>query len=195
MAIQQTLKYEADVDKDFGRWVAEAIGGEKIQHCIQCGTCSSSCPLSFYMDYPPRQLIYLAREGFKEEVLGSFTIWLCASCYECTVQCPKGIAVTDIMYSLKQRAIQERRAPKGFSIPILAREFFKMVRRNGRTSEIRLVLRLFLKTKWWQMWRMRRLGWGLLRTGRFSLKKESIRNPREIAALLDAVGNGKEVVR
>lgn len=193
MAIQQTLKYEADIDGNFAQWIVAGTGGEKLRQCIQCGTCSSSCPLSLYMDYTPRRLIHLAREGFKEEVLGSFTIWLCASCYECTVQCPKQIEVTEVMYRFKQRAIQEGRHPRNFPIPILAREFFRMVRADGRTAELRLVLRLFLRTRWRQLWRMRGLGWDLVRTGRFSLRRETIRGRREVAALLDAVNADKEV--
>jgi len=145
------------------------------------------------MDYTPRRLIHLAREGFKDEVLGSFTIWLCASCYECMVQCPKDIAVTEVMYRFKQRAIQEGRYPRKFPIPILAREFFRMVRADGRTAELRLVLRLFLRTRWRQLWRMRGLGWSLARTGRFTLKRERIRGRGEVAALLDAVAADKEV--
>jgi len=187
------MKYEADRDKEFAHWVTGVVGAEKIRQCIQCGMCSATCPLSIYMDYTPRRLIHLAREGFKQEVLGSFAIWLCASCYSCTVECPKQIKVTDVMYALKRRAIQEGAYPKRLPIPVLAREFYKMVRGHGRITEGRLVFNLFLKTNLLKMLGMTRLGLGLLRTGRFSFFKESIKHRKELGALLDAVKSSKGV--
>ena len=197
MPIKQTIKYEADRDPEFARWVSTVIGGEKIRQCIQCGLCSATCPMSLYMDYTPRRLFHLAREGFKQEVLSSFTIWLCASCYACTVECPKQIKGTDVMYALKRRAIQEGIYPKRFAIPVLAREFFKIVRSKGRVSESWLVINLFLRTNVFKFFGMIRLGMGLLRTGRFSLKMEKMKNKQSLQALLDAVEaeEKKEVAR
>ena len=103
--LQRTIKYDADRVKGFGREVMNVPGCEQLESCIQCGTCSGVCPLSIYMDYTPRQVMALTRGDFKNEVLKSHTIWLCASCYACTVECPREIRITDIMYELKQRAI------------------------------------------------------------------------------------------
>lgn len=185
--IKRTIKYEADRVRGFGREVMDVPGCEQLEGCIQCGTCSGVCPLSIYMDYTPRQVMALTRSDFKNEVLGSITIWLCASCYACTVECPREIRITDIMYELKQRAIHEGRYPKRFPIPVLAREFSDMVRKWGRVSETLLVMRLYLKTNPFAAFGMTRLGMGLMRTGRFSLKQERIEKRAELARLLDAV--------
>jgi heterodisulfide reductase subunit C len=136
------------------------------------------------MDRSPRQILYLAREGFRNEVLGSFTLWLCTSCYTCTVRCPRGIHVTDLMYALKRRAMEEGRYPKRFAIPVLAREFRRMVRERGRITEARLVLRLLLRTDPLRLGRMLPMGRDLLRTGRFSLRSERVRDPQRLAGLL-----------
>ena len=88
MEIQRTIKYDADRVKGFGREVMSVPGCEQLESCIQCGTCSGVCPLSIYMDYTPRQVMALTRGDFKNEVLKSHTIWLCASCYACTVGMP-----------------------------------------------------------------------------------------------------------
>lgn len=185
--IRRTIKYESDCVRGFGRRVMAVPGCEQLQNCIQCGTCSGVCPLSIYMDYTPRQIMALTREDFKNEVLRSHTIWLCASCYACTVECPQGIRITDIMYELKQRAIHQGVYPKRFPIPVLAREFNAMVRRNGRISELLLVARLFLKTSWLAALSNWRLGIDLVRTGRFSLRSERIRNPGDLDRMLAAV--------
>lgn len=185
--IHRTIKYESDRVPGFGRDVMGVPGCEQLEWCIQCGTCSGVCPLSIYMDQTPRQVMALTRADFKHEVLHSHTIWLCASCYACTVECPQGIRITDIMYELKQRAIQEGGYPRRFPIPVLAHEFTSMVRKNGRISELLLVFRLFFKTSWIAALANWRLGVDLLRTGRFSILPERIRQHGDIAKMLDAI--------
>jgi len=189
MEFQRTIKYEADRVKGFGREVMNVPGCEQLESCIQCGTCSGVCPLSIYMDYSPRQVMALTRADFKNEVLRSHTIWLCASCYDCTVECPRQIRITDIMYELKQRAIHEGIFPKGFTIPNLAKSFYEMVHKNGRITESLLVSQMLLKTGLTKavknglgMWK---LGLGLLRTGRFSLKPEKIKRQEELTKMLE----------
>jgi heterodisulfide reductase subunit C len=83
-------------------------GGEKIKACLQCATCTGSCPLSYAMDITPRQLIALFRAGDIEDILKSRTIWICASCYTCQARCPAGIKVTDIIYALKRTAMERK---------------------------------------------------------------------------------------
>jgi heterodisulfide reductase subunit C len=186
------IKNEADLDVNFARWVKQIHGAEHLKECIQCGVCSGSCPLGMYMDYSPRRLIHIAKEGFREEVLGSLTIWLCTSCYACTVSCPREIKVTDIIYALKRRAIEEKVYPKRFPIPTLAKEFGKMVRGKGRITEARLVINVFMKTSILRAFGMSRLGMDLMRTGRFSLKSESVKNRGQIEKLMRALENSKE---
>lgn len=189
--IERTIKYESDRSVGFGRDVMRVPGCEQLENCIQCGTCSGVCPLSIYMDHSPRQVMALTRADFRDEVLRSHTIWLCASCYACTVECPQQIRITDIMYELKQRAIDAGIYPRRFPIPVLAHEFTRMVRQHGRITELVLVIRLFLKTDWFAALGNWRLGIDLMRTGRFSLLTERIRRHGDIARMLDAVDQPK----
>ena len=121
-------------------------GGEKIKECIQCGTCSGSCPTSYAMDYTPREIIAALRAGLLEKVLKSNTIWLCTSCYSCTVRCPSGIKLTDVMYELKRLAIEFGLTPKGAKAPVVAELFADIVNKKGRIAEVPLVSRFMLKT-------------------------------------------------
>jgi len=187
MPLEQKIKYEGDCDKEFAAWVTSQTGGENLRHCIQCGICSATCPLALYMDYTPRRLINLAREGFKKEVLSSFTIWLCASCYACRVECPKEIQVTDIMYLLKRKAIEEGVFPRSFPIPVLAREFGRMIFMFGRVNETLLVTDLFLRTNWFRFLSMTGLGLNLMRTGRMSLLPDHIKKRGELRKVLNAL--------
>jgi quinone-modifying oxidoreductase, subunit QmoC len=183
----QKLKYEAELDPAFADQISAMPGGEKLANCIQCGTCSGMCPLSTYMDYTPRRIVAMVRAGFKGEVLSSYTSWLCASCYACTVECPKGIKITDIMYAIKRRAIQDKVYPKRFPIPVLAKEFFANVISNGRSTDMLVVMKLFLKTAPLAMMNQAAMGMKLFFQGRIGLKMESIRGKKELQTVLNAL--------
>ena len=138
------------------------------------------------MDLTPRRVMHLVREGFRDEVLSSQTIWLCSSCYSCTVECPRGIQITDVMYALKREAIEQGVYPKRFPIPVLAEQFQRMVKESGRTSETRLAMRLFLRTSWLEILRGWRLGINLMRTGRLGLfERQHVREPGRLARMLN----------
>ena len=191
MKIQRKVKYEEEIDKNFLDEVKEMSGCDEIDRCIQCGTCSSSCPMSVYMDYPPRKIIALIKNGFKEEALKSFTIWLCPSCYTCQVRCPAKIKITDVMYALKRRAIEDKVYPSRFAIPVLAKEMHKLIAKNGRNSELWLVLNMYLKSKNpLGLLKMAPMGLSLMKTGRMSLKKEKIKNRKQLRKLLKTVKEG-----
>ncbi|HHM24360.1 MAG TPA: 4Fe-4S dicluster domain-containing protein [Bacteroidetes bacterium] len=188
MAIERKVKYEKELDHSFPEWVSTVPGGEHIKECIQCGTCSGICPLSIYMDLTPRRIIAMIDGGFKDEVLRSFSVWLCASCYACTVNCPKDIKITDVMYALKRRAIEERIFPDHkFTIPVLAKSFGDLVRKNGRSTESWLVIKLALKTSLLRLFSMAPLGLKLMKTGRMPLKHEKVQNREQIKKIFQAL--------
>ncbi|MDO8834130.1 MAG: 4Fe-4S dicluster domain-containing protein [Vicinamibacterales bacterium] len=180
-------RYAEDVNPAFPADIMARPGGEALRDCIQCGTCSGACPMSVYMDLTPRRIIALTRAGLERDVLQSGTPWLCASCYECQVRCPRGVKVTDIMYALKRRAIDKGQYPKRFPIPVLARAFHNMVATRGRNSESWLVVELMLKTNPLGLLKMAPLGLKLIATGRMVFTREKIHHVRQLKKVLDAV--------
>jgi len=187
MATEPMIRTEADRDPGFSAWFTDLVGEEKLRECIHCGVCSGSCPLSSHMDFGPRKLMYLAREGFAGDVLGSNTIWLCTSCYACTVACPQQIPVTEVMYALKRKAIESGRAPRRHPVVVMARRFSRMVRKRGRLSEAYLIAGLAAQSGVHRYLGLAPVGIKSVRTGRFSLKREKIERHRELTALLDTV--------
>ena len=75
---------------------------EKLGTCLQCGTCSSSCPTYFAMDTPPRQLWRMVSLGMKDEIKRLSTYWLCTACNSCTIRCPRGIDVSESMRQVRE---------------------------------------------------------------------------------------------
>jgi quinone-modifying oxidoreductase, subunit QmoC len=179
------IKFESELDLDFGERVADRAYGQKLLSCIQCGTCSATCPLAHYMDYTPRKIIAMTREGFKEEVLNSLTIWLCSSCYSCYVQCPRQIHITDVMYTLKREAIQMGFHPKRLPIPILAQEFYKRVLKDGRNTESWLLISLYLRTNPFLMLKEAILGLKLFVRGRLTIGRERVKRRDQLHAILE----------
>lgn len=189
---RRRITYESDLDPGFAREIQATPGGDKLVGCIQCGTCSGTCPVSIYMDYTPRTLVAMTRAGFKNEVLRSFTIWLCASCYACTVECPKQIKITDFMYALKRKALAERVYPKRFPTAVMAQEFFKLVEKHGRNREGGLAVRMFLRTNPLRLFTHGGFALRLWLRGRLGMVPDTIKRVHELHAMLRALNHVKE---
>jgi len=119
---------------------------QMLNACIQCGTCTGSCPNAFAMDLTPRQLWYNVLRGEKETIFHSKTFSLCSACYYCTLRCPRGLPLTEAMSALKQIAAQESLAPYKKSIRFY-NSFMESVRRHGRVREMEFMTLYFLSMK------------------------------------------------
>jgi heterodisulfide reductase subunit C2 len=108
---------------------------DQVNACIQCGTCSASCPNAFAMDFTPRHLWRLLQACEIQAVLTSSSFSLCSMCFYCTLRCPRGLPLTDIMSALKQVSARQMpmRDPSGV---LFYQKFLESVRRHGRVREM-----------------------------------------------------------
>jgi heterodisulfide reductase subunit C len=136
------------------------------------------------MDYSPREIIAAFRAGMLDRVLKSNTVWMCASCYSCTVRCPAGIKFTDVMYELKRLGIDYGLHSKEAKAPVLSREFVKIVDRNGRNGEISLLTNFYLRTNPLGLARMAPLGLKLFSRGRIALRSSKIKGKDDLAKIM-----------
>ena len=109
--------------------------GNPINHCIQCGSCSGTCPAVEFMDQTPRRLIGMINANLKDDVLSANTAWACASCYHCTVRCPAKIDIAGVMYAVKRYAMRHKTYSDDLVSPVFYRTFKKTVDKNGRSYE------------------------------------------------------------
>lgn len=86
--------------REFVKKVKE-ISGQNLHLCYQCGMCSGVCPAASNMDLSPRRIIELARLGLEDEIANSKTVWICASCLACTVNCPRGFDLSKMMEAIR----------------------------------------------------------------------------------------------
>jgi heterodisulfide reductase subunit C len=186
---QQTVLYEQAMDPNFLDEVYAIPGGEKIKDCIQCGTCSGSCPVSWAMEESPRQVFAMVRAGMRDKVLDSLTMWTCASCYQCAERCPQQIRVTDIMYILKRMAIRDnrRRSKRGRTLSLA---FVDIVNRYGRNRETELMVRFMLASDPLGAFKAAPIGWNLRMHGRLPLSGSRV---REITGLRKIVAKAQEL--
>ena len=159
---------------------------EMVQACIQCGTCTGSCPNSFAMDVSPRKLWRMVLLGQKDEIFKSRTFTLCSSCYYCTLRCPRGLPLTEAMSTLKQIASREDLKPYKKSIRFY-KSFMDSVRRHGRVHEMEFMSLYFLSMKDpFLPLKFTPLGVKLMSKGKVSIEVPS-RNPNPLEAIFHKV--------
>lgn len=173
--------------KNFVEEICDIPGGEGIRLCIQCGTCSASCPNASRMDHTPRELIAMARAGMREEVLSGNSMWLCLSCYLCTVRCPRGIKQTDIMHALECLAVRHNLSSARTRTPTMYRSFSDFVYSIGSVPEMGFMIWFYFLTNPLRALRMIPLALSLLRHGRMSVKARRLKPEaeRQLKAVLD----------
>jgi len=129
----------------FARQV-EALSGQKLSACYQCGECTAGCPVAFAMDLMPNQVTRVALAGMSGEVLGSRSIWLCVGCNTCVTRCPRLVDLPRVMDSLRQIAARRGiRCPEP-AVRAFHDTFLQGLERGGRLHELALVAAFKLRT-------------------------------------------------
>lgn len=157
---------------------------EKIKECIQCGTCTASCPTSWAMDYGPREVMDLFRTGKLDKVLRSNSMWTCVSCYTCSTRCPSGIKLSDIVYALRSIALRKGLCDRGETAPAMSTTFVGVVDKHGKSVETELLTRFYLRTNPLGLAKILPLGLKLIRRGRLSLLPKRVRAPDDLKKIM-----------
>lgn len=182
-------KYHNDFLKEVEANVEE---GNWVKMCMQCGVCSGSCPFGPHWAHPPQELFMMIRAGKREEVLNSDSMWMCTSCYNCVVRCPRKLPITQIMHGIAAYANNLGMAPKIQPTRDFSILFWNNCTRTGRVNELRLTLGLYfnegLMAGIKKGWTMRNVGLGLLKAGRLNplelFKSHECKEKKGIQAML-----------
>jgi quinone-modifying oxidoreductase subunit QmoC len=157
----------AKYSNDFLREVEERVEeGEWVKMCMQCGVCAGSCPFGPYWEHSPQKIFMMIRAGKRDEVLRSDSMWMCTSCYNCVVRCPRKLPITQIMHGLATYAERLRLAPKMQPTRRFSLAFWDNCTRTGRVNELKLVLQVYFRNGFVaglkEFWNMRFVGLKLL---------------------------------
>jgi quinone-modifying oxidoreductase subunit QmoC len=146
--------------------------GEWVKMCMQCGVCSGSCPLGNAWEHPPQEIFMMIRAGKREEVLTSSSMWMCTSCYNCVVRCPRELPITHIMHGLAHYAKRLGLEPKGQATAVFSQIFWDNMMKKGRVNELKLGLSLYFKDGFGQGVKNalanQKLGMNMMKAGRMS---------------------------
>lgn len=146
---------------------------EQVISCMQCGTCSGSCPSASRMDLTPRQVMLALQMGLEEEAVRCQAIWYCAACYMCTARCPRAIPVSDIMGAL--RTLSLRRGLAVQRDKVFVKSFLDIIRRYGRMFEPELLLRYHLLNNPLNFLKQLRLALAMLKRGKIEFFPHRLR--------------------
>lgn len=146
--------------------------GHWVKMCMQCGVCAGSCPLGPHWEHSPQKLFMMIRAGKREEVLKSDSMWMCTSCYNCIVRCPRKLPITHIMHGLANYAHRLGLAPQGQPTREIAKIFWKNMVKTGRINELKFSLSMYFKDGFGQgiknAMAMQGVGLGLMKAKRLS---------------------------
>ena len=107
--------------------VANTPRGRGVLACIQCGRCTSSCPVAKILEeHNPRKLMEMIILGLRSDVLGERLPWYCLSCFTCLDRCPQGGDIGEAMFAIRNLTAKEGNIPEG--ILMQAENLFE----NGR---------------------------------------------------------------
>lgn len=166
--------------------------GDWVKMCMQCGVCSGSCPLGPHWDHPPQELFMMIRAGKRDEVLQSTSMWMCTSCYNCIVRCPRELPITHIMHGLAHYATRLGIEPKNQPTRKFAQLFWNNLAKKGRVNELWLGINLYFMDGFVNGIKvamgMAGVGMGMLKSGRLSLKEviggHTVKDRKGFAAMI-----------
>ena len=146
--------------------------GDRVKMCMQCGVCAGSCPLGPHWEHSPQKIFMMIRAGKRDEVLSSNSMWMCTSCYNCIVRCPRQLPITHIMHGLAHYANRLGLVPKGQPTREIATLFWHNLVKTGRVNELKFSLAMYFKDGFVQgiknAWAMQSTGLGLVKAGRLN---------------------------
>jgi quinone-modifying oxidoreductase subunit QmoC len=178
---------------DFLREVeAQVERGDWVRMCMQCGVCAGSCPFGPHWEHSPQKLFMMIRAGQREAVLTSDAMWMCTSCYNCVVRCPRKLPITTIVHGLAAYAQKLGLAPKMQPTRDFSLQFWGNCIRGGRVNELKLTLGLYFRDGLLaglkKGWAMRAVGLGLLKAKRLNpfelLGGHACKDRKGVAAML-----------
>ncbi len=166
----------------------QSRSGEKPSRCYQCRKCTNGCPLAFAMDLKPNQVIRAIQLGLEDEILGSSTIWICASCQTCTTRCPNDIDIAHVMDTLRQLSGESEVPAAEEKIVKFHRAFLDSIRRHGRLFELGMVGRYKLSSL--DFFGGAKIGMKMVRKGKLKFLPAGIKAKREVRQMFDKKKEG-----
>lgn len=114
----------------------------------------------------------MIRAGQREAVLSSNSMWMCTSCYNCIVRCPRELPITHIMHGLAHYAKRLGLVPQNQPTAKFAQLMWNNLSKKGRVNELKLGLSLYFMNGFGEgvktALKMKDIGLGMLKAKRMN---------------------------
>ncbi|RCV64625.1 Fe-S oxidoreductase [Methanophagales archaeon] len=86
--------------------ISDIINRTNAFYCVDCGKCTSACPLSRFGDYSPDRLVERALLGLP--IQQDLRLWSCLTCNRCKEACTYGVEYPEFIREIRSVASNER---------------------------------------------------------------------------------------
>lgn len=177
------------VDQGFTQQVIQ-LTGEEVMSCFQCMKCTNGCPLAPEMDVPPNKAIRYVQLGMRDAALAADSIWICATCYTCTVRCPNDIDIAHVMDTLRRMAYQSLGDATTKSHIVHFHELFlESLKEYGRVNETKLLAKYELREG--RFLKDAKLGMKMFFMGKMNIFPQKIQNKEQIEKIFERASKRK----
>jgi len=137
----------ASVKPDLADGLAAQVASANVWACLQCGKCTSGCPVAARADIKPHELVRMIQFGQRDQVLSSRMIWECTSCQTCITRCPQKVDIAAMNDELRRISRAEGKVCAGTAVATFNDVFLKSVRRRGRIYEVGVMASFKMRTR------------------------------------------------
>jgi coenzyme F420-reducing hydrogenase delta subunit/Fe-S oxidoreductase len=90
---------------DMKKTVDQLIEDTGAFDCVECGKCTTVCPVAKYdPDFAPRTIVLKSMEGQIDELSKGKAIWTCVTCEQCNSMCPYKVDYSGFIRGLRTEA-------------------------------------------------------------------------------------------
>jgi len=109
--------------------------GINVATCYQCGKCSAGCPMAGESELRPHNVLRLAMNDRRDELLADDSLWLCLTCETCSTRCPNGCDPARVIDAVRELSMLAGRGPQERNIKAFHHAFLDQIRTHGRLFE------------------------------------------------------------
>lgn len=112
------VRRRASPDSAAGREAVRAEAGALFQSCLQCGVCTSLCPVERERPLSPRRLLRAVTLDAGSDRAVERAAFDCFACDACAPGCPRGIDIAQVIVSVRRIAFETGKAPAFLKGPL-----------------------------------------------------------------------------
>jgi Fe-S oxidoreductase len=87
--------------------IDRAFKDTKAYYCMECGKCSSACPVTLrFSEFSPRLVVKKALLGFEDDLLSDKNLWECLTCNLCNDVCMSDVHIPEFIRTVRGEAFE-----------------------------------------------------------------------------------------